>query len=123
MMKNIILMASLFANASVLYVLFNPAGSPAPKMTCDQSRSETLSKEATSTFAHDNGGAFFKVHGYLKSSDFELRNILTEGNSTTFIYTASLYPSTCGSLLSGVDGTIVRVKTDLANEPNVVAVY
>jgi hypothetical protein len=123
MIRNIILMASLFANALVLYVFFNPAGSPAPKMTCDQSRSETLSKQATSAFAHDNGAGFFKLHGYLKSSDFELRNISIEGNSTTFIYVASIYPSTCGSLLPGIDGTIVRVKTDLANEPSVVAVY
>lgn len=122
MIKNILLAVSLIANAAVLYIVFNPPRFPDPKMTCDQSRNEALNKKATSDFAHDNGASFFKVHEYLRSSDYQLRNVATEGGSTTFVYTANTYPSTCGSLLPGIDGTIVRVKTDLAVEPNVVAV-
>jgi hypothetical protein len=92
-------------------------------MTCDQSTNEELNKKAAAAFAHSSGESFFKTHEYLTSSDYVLRHINLSGDSVTFVYTANIYPSTCGWLLPGVDGSIVRVRTDLAKEPSIVQIF
>lgn len=123
MLRNIVLVVSLAVNALAIYVVFNPSRSSWPKMTCEQARHEFMNKQAAATFALRNGDSFYKLHGYLFSSDFRLRNISSEGTSATFVYTAEVYPSTCGTLLGGIDGSIIRVTTDLAAEPRVVSIY
>jgi hypothetical protein len=122
-MKNFILAVSLAVNALALYIVFNPGVIPGPKMTCKQSTSEDANKRATSAFSKETGGSFIKVHEYLRASDYQLRNIAVADGSVTFAYTANTYPSTCGWLMPGIDTTIVRVRTDLAVEPKVTAVY
>ena len=92
-------------------------------MTCEQSTNEALNKKAVADFARSSGESFFKTHEYLTSSDYILRSINLSRDSVTFVYTANIYPSTCGWLLPAIDGGIVRVKTDLAKEPSVVQIF
>jgi hypothetical protein len=123
MLKNIILAVSLAINAFALFVFLNPVSYPSPKMSCEQARSELLNKQATWTFARENDGSFFKTHQFLRASDYKLRNIAMADGSTVFVYTADTYPSTCGWHMPGIDGSIVRVKTDLTAEPRIIDVY
>jgi hypothetical protein len=124
MLKNIVLFVSLGLNALVAYVVFNPSTISGPKMSCEEARSEVLNKKAAYAFAQESDGSFFKVHWFLRASDYSLRNIAMADGSTVFVYTAHTYPSTCGSLLSGgIDGSIVRVTTDLAVEPKIIDVH
>jgi hypothetical protein len=122
-MKNVILALSLLLNAFVLYVLFNPPPISGPKMSCDQATNETLNKQVTSEFSATHDGSLAETHAYLRASDYNLRNIHFSDGSATFVYTASYYPSSCGWYLTGIDGTIVRLKTDLSADPKIMDVY
>ena len=122
MIKNIALGLSLLANLVVAYFVFGPRTTSPVKMTCAEARSEDLSKSATSAFAQAHAYSLFKTHEFLRNSDYELRNIAILDGMTSFIYTANFYPSTCGIHLPGVDGGIVRVRTNLQVEPLVTGV-
>lgn len=123
MLRNIVLIVSLAVNALAIYVVFNPSQSSGPKMTCEQARNDFKNKQAAANFSLQNGDSLYKLHEYLYSSDFRLRNVSINGTSAAFVYIAEIYPSTCGTLIRGIDGSIIRVKTDLVAEPRVVSVY
>lgn len=93
------------------------------RMTCAEATSETLNKQATARFVASQGGSLGAVHDFLRASDYELRNISTASGTLTFVYTARHYVQTCGWGVAGlIEGTIIRVHTDLAAEPQVVSV-
>ena len=123
MIKNVILVLSLALNAVALWVVSHPPRASGPKMTCAEAINEDLNKEATRTFARENDGAFLRVHDYPAASDYRLRNVHLTGGAATFVYVAKTYPSTCGSIVPGIDGSIVRVKTNLPDVPAVTEVY
>lgn len=120
-MKNTALVLSLIVNALAAAIFFNPVRLPGPKMTCFEARSEIHNKQAARDFLA-LGNDFWKLQAFLRASDYQLRNINFEGG-VTFVYTATRYPSACGWHLPGVDGTIIRVQTDLTTEPKVTGVY
>jgi len=121
--KNIVLSLSLISNGLVAYFILNPATTLAVKMTCDQVRNEGANKAATLAFALANGGSLSKTHDFLRNSDFYLRNIHIADGKSTFVYTASNYPSTCGFYGPVVDGGIVRIGTNLGNDPLIAGIW
>jgi hypothetical protein len=126
MLKNSLLLVSLLINSLALYVayvFYFPPTTYAEKMTCREARSEPDSKTATEAFAKRNVGSFAKTHEFLRNSGFYLRNIADGDDTIIFVYIATSYSSACGPHLPGVDGTIVRVETDISAKPSVKAVY
>lgn len=124
MFKKVILAVSLLANCLTAYVIFQPASAAtiSDRMTCDQARSEVENKKAVS--AYSKGRDLAKVHGFLRNSDYALRNVSIRDGKVAFVYTSqAFYPSSCGLHLPGIDGGIVRIETDIAAAPHVVSVW
>jgi hypothetical protein len=126
MLKNSLLVLSLLINSLALYaayLFYFPPATRMAKMTCQEARSESDSKIAIEIFARKNGGSFAKTHEFLWYSGFYLRNIVDRGDTTIFVYVATSYSSACGLHLPGIDGTIVRVETDISASPSVKTVF
>ena len=100
-------------NGVIAYNFFTPRQSNAVKMTCDEAHSEILNKQATFKFSSENNGSLALTHDFLRASDYSLRNIGISDDQVTFVYTATSHPSTCGHHLPGIDGSIVRVHTNM----------
>jgi hypothetical protein len=122
MFKNIALAVSLLLNGIVAYWAFFPTQSNAARMTCAEASSETLNKQATLKFSIENSGSLAATHDFLRASDYGLRNIASVNGQLTFVYTAKSYPQSCGFHLPGLDGNIVRIRTDLLVPPTIVDV-
>lgn len=122
MIKNIVLALSLLINGLVFRAIYYPPTNSGERMTCDEARSSGANATATAAFAERNSRSLIKTHQFLKNSDYDLRNIGEVDGQLTFVYTANFYPSTCGVHLPGIDGSIVRVRTDGTSAPLVKAV-
>ena len=125
-MGRAILAASLGTNALLgfFFLVSGPENAAGEKMTCDQSRSETGSKQATAAYAALHDASFEATHQFLRASGFALRNLHSESDGTTFVYIARSYGRTCGRMhWPGFDGSIVRVKTDIRTAPRITDVW
>lgn len=122
MLKNLLLACSLLLNGIIAYSLFTPARTNAAKMTCEEARSEILNKQATLKFSSENNRSLVRTHEYLWASDYTLRNIGFSDGQATFVYTAEWYPKTCGFHLPGIDGSIVRVLTNIEADLSITEV-
>jgi hypothetical protein len=118
LIKNLLLAFSIVGNAVAVYVFLNPETLPGPRMTCEEARSDHLNKQATATFASDNDMSLSKVHAFLRASGYQLRNI----DAGTYVYTTRDYRSACGISLPGIDGSILRVRTDVSADSAVLSV-
>jgi hypothetical protein len=125
MFKNLFLLASLLANCLLVYIILQPmrAVTHSDRMTCEQARSEIENKKAVDAYAEANSSSLNMVHSFLTNSDYQLRNIDVSEGKITFVYTSSaFYPSSCGVHVPGFDGGIVRLETDIVDDPKVVTV-
>ncbi len=123
MFKNFVLISSLLLNALAAYSIFSSPTSDGPKMSCEQARDEGLNKEVTQAFAKGNNNSFAKTHRYLRNSDYSIRNIWTSAEgAVTFVYTAHSYPKTCGLHFPSINGSIVRVLTNVSADPQIIDV-
>jgi hypothetical protein len=112
MIKYAVLALSLFLNAIFANALYVPDRNSRPKMTCEESRNETLNKLVTRNFAIEREGSFDDTHMFLLASDYEMRNVSQSSGMLTFVYVANHYRNTCGFHLPGIDTSIVRVRVD-----------
>ncbi|MEM6676986.1 MAG: hypothetical protein AAF675_03845 [Pseudomonadota bacterium] len=114
---------SLALNAALaLPYLLADRASGGPRMSCAEATNEVANKAATRRFAAANGDDLAATHAFLRASDYRLRNLHQDGDQTVFVYIARHYPQTCGHNLPGIDGSIVRLRTDMAEAPRVVGV-
>ena len=122
MLKNSVLVASLLLNGIAGYWLLLPTKSNAVRMSCAEATSETLNKKATLKYARENNNSLSKTQDFLRASDYKLRNITIKNGQVGFVYTAKSYPQSCGLRIPGIDGSIVRIKTDLTAIPTITGV-
>jgi len=122
MLKHAALALSLFLNGVLILWFVIPPKPSGIRMTCEEARSEVLNKQATVSFALQNNGSLAATHDFLRASDFGLRNIANIDGQVYFVYVAKSYPQTCGFHLPAIDGSIVRVRTDLSVLPSVTSV-
>ena len=92
-------------------------------MSCAEAVNEHRNKQATLEYARSQENSLVETHRFLRASDYTLRNIASYPNGEiVFVYTAKRYPKTCKFPLPTIDGTIVRVVTDMSTEPKVLDV-